>query len=471
MSSKYTLQNGKKIWIADTPLGTGAEGAVHSIVRPKEYKHGVAKILYPQKRTSERRKKITYLVENPPASTRDVNGHNFIIWPQMMLFDQSEFVGFIMPQAEGIDMDNLCLPNLKPELGNVWKKFDRKNPEAIRLRLILCSNLAKAVNAIHSTGHYVIGDLKPENIKVKSNGWVSIIDLDSCQISENGNVLFHSQMNTPKYNPPDQTNTVKDASWDLFIIGVIFYELLCGIHPFTGTSLAPYDQYNTPDQKIKHGLFPFGSKGQYFKVIPAPHQEFRSLPKIIQKLFLECFDYGIYTPQKRPKASDWVAFLTSKPKVVFFKTSRETIIEGVEITLSWEIQGAEEIEINGGIGYVENTGSVTLKPKANQHFKLLARNLFGISKKEVEIKTFPTPVLESLIVPAPDFSNRITLKPIAISLPKIDLSIKPENTSLKKPILPSTLLHKTDIRPKYPKKSRTNSLSKIFQVFRQKLNL
>ena len=331
--------------------------------------------------------------------------------------------------------------------------------------------MAKAISAIHSTRHYVIGDLKPENIKVKPNGLISIIDLDSCQVSENGKVLFQSKMNTPEYNPPEQSNGTKDISWDLFIMGVIFYKLLLGIHPFTGTNQAPYDQYNTPGQKIKHGLFPFGSKRQFFKVIPTRHQGFNTLPKVTQQLFLECFDKGIYRPEKRPEASTWVVFLTSKPKIVFFKTSRDTIISGVEITLSWHIQGAEHIEINSGIGQVGDIGSITLKPEANQHFKLKAKNLFGISEKEVWIKTFPTPILESLTVPAPDFSSRVTLNPTTITPPKIDLSIKLESYTTNRPVIPNLSDSIEKIRPQYPKKSKTPGLSKFFEVFRQKLNL
>ena len=158
------------------------------------------------------------------------------------------------------------------------------------LRLILCSNIAKAVNALHATGHYVIGDLKPENIRVKPNGLVSILDLDSCQISDGGQIRFQSKMNTPKYNPPDKIIEHKELSWDLFIIGIIFYEILFGCHPGQGT-LQPHlnDQYTTPDLKLRNGYFPFGSKGQFFDVIATPHYDFKNLADGVQKIIYSLF--------------------------------------------------------------------------------------------------------------------------------------------------------------------------------------
>lgn len=470
MPKTFTLQNGATLSVADKPLGEGGEGAVYEILSPANYTNSVAKILFQDKRTNERRYKARYMVDNPPSAIHDSNGHNFLIWPQQLLFENNDFVGFVMPKAEGIDLEELCRVKLKPELGSEWQKFYRDNPDSMVLRLILCSNLAKAVNALHASGHYVIGDLKPENIRVKSNGLVSILDLDSCQISDSGQIRFQSKMNTPKYNPPDAVTTYKDLSWDLFILGIIFYEILCGIHPFIGTTKSPYENYNTPEQKIQAGLFPFGSKSNYFEVIALPHNNFKNLPHKVQNLFLKCFDEGITNPASRPNTSDWINNLTAKPKIVYFKADRETIISGIDVTLSWEIEGADEIEINEGIGKVGANGTLTLKPQSYRNYKITATNKFGTDERKIEIVTFPTPILESLKIPMPDFTSRVNLNPIQISSPKIDVSIKINSLISKNPVFTGPSNELKTLRPQHKPKTELLNLSSIYESIRRKIS-
>ncbi|MFC5284350.1 protein kinase domain-containing protein [Pedobacter alpinus] len=428
MPKNFNLQSGSTLSIADIPLdngnATGGEGAVYEILSPPNYRNSVAKILYPEKRTNERRYKVRYMVDNPPANIQDGNGHNFLIWPQQILLDNNDFVGFIMPKAEGIDLEELCRVKLKPELGSEWQKFYRDNSDSMILRLILCSNIAKAVNALHATGHYVIGDLKPENIRVKSNGLVSILDLDSCQISDGGQIRFQSKMNTTKYNPPDRVVEHKELSWDLFILGIIFYEILFGCHPGQGT-LQPHlnNQFTTPELKLRNGYFPFGSNGHFFDVIATPHNDFKNLPYSVQKLFLRCFDQGITNPAIRPNTTDWLNNLTAKPKIVYFKTDKETIISGVEVTLNWQVEGADEIEINNGIGSVSFAGQITIRPQTERQFRIKAINKFGSDEQEINLIIFPTPIIETLVVPTPDIQQYYTIDRLNFQSFNIDLSI------------------------------------------------
>ncbi len=469
MQRIFTLSNGITIKVADIPLGEGGEGAVYEILSPANYRNFVAKILYPDKRTNERRYKVRYMVDNPPLNIQDVNGHNFLIWPQQMLLEEKDFVGFLMPKAEGVDLEELCRVKLKPELSTEWQKFDRDNPDSMLLRLILCSNIAKAVNALHSTGHYVIGDLKPENIRVKANGLVSILDLDSCQISDGDQIRFQSKMNTPKYNPPDKIVEHKKLSWDLFILGIIFYEILCGIHPFIGTTMAPYEGFNTPEQKIQAGLFPFGTKSSYFKVVALPHFNFKKLPTLVQELFLRCFDQGILSPLIRPLTDEWLNNLTAKPQIIYFKSNKEVIISGLEVKLRWKVEGAEKIEINQEIGFVEDIGTIEVKPNENPIFKLRAWNLFGTVESEIKLSIFPTPIIKSLYIPTPIFIHQTSISNFKINTPKVELGI-----DLNQQIFTKTPIYfeKLNINSRdffISKRITTNSISEVFKFIHDKI--
>ena len=150
---------------------------------------------------------------------------------------------------------------------------------------------------------------KPLNILVSPSGQVSIIDTDSIQISENFKVLFHSQMVTADYLPPESDPNVKkyiDISYDNFILSIIFYEVLFGLKPFEGSSYnPPYGNCNTVRERIKCGLFPFGKKKEYFSFLAPQHLLFKQCPIQIQKLFMKALDDGIESPEFRPSAEDW----------------------------------------------------------------------------------------------------------------------------------------------------------------------
>ena len=229
-----------------------------------------------------------------------------------MVYIKGEFVGFLMPLAfpHSIQLYALCKKKLGKRLSPVWQKYDRKEVKGLLNRFKLCRNLAIPIFSIHSFGIYVLVDLKPQNVLVTDGGKISVIDLDSIQITRNGKVLYSGPVATPEYIPPEGMSHNPNSddyipdTWDRFAMGVIFYQLLLGLHPFTGTGLRQYRDFNTLEEKIVQGLFPFGKKSKYVR--PAtPHQKFRQLPRYLQKMFMDCFDAGHLDPEKRPTANDW----------------------------------------------------------------------------------------------------------------------------------------------------------------------
>jgi len=478
MQSKYYLSDGTEITIDTNFLGEGGEGGVYEITSPQKFKSSVAKILLTHNRVIERRYKVDYMIKYPPAETKDKTGHSFLIWPEHLLFENNQFVGFLMPRAEGITLEELSstelgyysYPRHNDKLGQEWQRFDRNNSDSLVLRLKLCSNIAKAVHTLHSSGHYVIGDLKPQNIMVLPNGLVSILDLDSCQIAENGNVRFESKMNTPEFNPPENPGRKKEVSWDLFIVGIIFYKLLSGVHPFFGTCKTPYENCTLPELKIKEGLFPFGSKAQYFEVISIGHSAFQEFPEFVQKLFVNCFDGGILRPSLRPTALDWINKLTAKPSIKFFKSDKQVIFDTQKFTLSWETENGRSAEIEG-FGTVELKGTLQLAAIGQSFFKLKVANEFGETPQDLSLTRFPTPVIESLKIPTPDFESRLNLNPIMIHAPNINVSINFEPSKLSQtPTVFIKLNEETkNVKPLYKKESTFWNISEVFNKIKKSI--
>src|SRR5690606_19407127 len=122
------------------------------------------------------------------------------------------------------------------------------------------------------------------------------------------------------------------------------------------------------------------------------------------------------------------------PTIKSFTSDRTAVINGVAITLKWEIENAHTIIIDNQVGDVTGKTEIKVIPDKDVIYRIKAVGHFGEAEADVDIKLFPTPVLESLKVPMPDFVSRVNLNPIQISSPKIDVSININSLMTGKPI-------------------------------------
>ncbi len=315
MPNEYLLKESRiVIELAATPFAGGGEGDLYKIKSPTAYQNYVAKLYHPHKISQEREEKTEYLIEHPPLGLSE-NGS--IVWIKDALYTKDyKFVGFIMPFAKGKKLELLCLGKLPKKIGKNWARFDLKHPDALKYRLRICFNLAAAIYQMHATDHYVLVDLKPENIIIQPNGLLAIVDTDSVQVIENEVAIFPAPVATPEYTPPEfyrshrQENGTIGEPWDRFGLAVIFYKLLCGIHPFAGSAKPPYDNLVSLHEKIEHGLFVHRTLNRsVFSVIPPPHKQFEKLDPNLQELFIQCFEEGHQNPEARPAADEWCSAL------------------------------------------------------------------------------------------------------------------------------------------------------------------
>lgn len=102
--------------------------------------------------------------------------------------------------------------------------------------------LAAGLEAAHAVG-VVHRDLKPENVLLEKTGRVVITDFGiACarQDAEDATKTLGGVVGTPAYMAPEQVEALPDvdARADLYALGVLLYEMLTGVMPFSGTS--PY---------------------------------------------------------------------------------------------------------------------------------------------------------------------------------------------------------------------------------------
>ena len=106
-------------------------------------------------------------------------------------------------------------------------------PPAEVLRIII--QLCKALAYSHENG-VIHRDIKPENILLQQNGNITLLDFGIAHLEEERRGIwqgFSSPIGTPNYMSPERLRGKNgDARADIYAVGVVLYELLCGQAPF-----------------------------------------------------------------------------------------------------------------------------------------------------------------------------------------------------------------------------------------------
>lgn len=303
--------------VEDAPINGGGQGKIYRIIEPDGYSHYCAKIYKSNKHAIENEKRLKYMVGNRPDYTEMKKIR--ICWPDYLLYDNNVFVGYIMPLAfEGSrDLKIIETYSFNQTIGErypkykQWNKFDYSDNGGYVRRLQMIKNWALAVNIIHKTNKYVLVDIKPENVLATETGLISIVDTDSFQIND-GSQVFKGPVATPEYfsklsRQIYQQGGLQTTYCDMFALGVSFYKILTGTHPFSGFRLLPpydTDDYCNIASHIDAELFAFGNKRKYIEFLQEYnlHKRFLDLPLEIRTLFLRTFNSTI----DYPSAKEWV---------------------------------------------------------------------------------------------------------------------------------------------------------------------
>jgi serine/threonine protein kinase len=124
-------------------------------------------------------------------------------------------------------------------LGEAMSRFTGRHGDAVKLVLIV----ARATQHAHDRG-ILHRDLKPANILVDADGTPFVADFGLAKVLEPaGDAVSITQSNagvgTPHYAAPEQssgTGGPLTPAVDVYSLGAILYELLCGRPPFSGAT-------------------------------------------------------------------------------------------------------------------------------------------------------------------------------------------------------------------------------------------
>jgi serine/threonine-protein kinase PpkA len=159
-----------------------------------------------------------------------------------------------------------------------------KSPLPVPTAVGYLQQMASALDAIHRVG-VLHRDLKPANVMLRANGSLCLIDFGLAKINAMDAELTGTReiFGTPYYMSPEQGHAEPvDERSDLYSLGVIFYEMLTGARPFTGSTamevIYKHKRADMPPINSRHVEFEFILKRLLAK---SPRDRFQSARELL----------------------------------------------------------------------------------------------------------------------------------------------------------------------------------------------
>ena len=209
-------------------LGAGGMGEVYLAEDMKLGRKVAIKILSEEYTTNKDR---LHRFEQEAAAASNLNHPNILTIHEVGADDGRHFIA-----TEYID-------------GVTLRRKAAEAPLEIREILDIAIQIASALEEAHAAG-IVHRDVKPDNVMVRRNGYVKVLDFGLAKLTETVDrspldpdaatrVLVHTDagvvMGTSHYMSPEQARGKPvDARSDIWSLGVVIYELVAGRTPFSG---------------------------------------------------------------------------------------------------------------------------------------------------------------------------------------------------------------------------------------------
>ncbi|MDR3209809.1 MAG: hypothetical protein LBT36_04195 [Oscillospiraceae bacterium] len=268
--------------------------------------------------TPELVSKLRHMSEHPPKT---LVAQGLIAWPTELLYEDGEFIGFVMPRLRFDAQIQSAYSYRHP----VIDASEYGAYPSVRSRVGVAVNLCSALHELHKAG-YVVGDLNHENIGINyATGQVYFVDCDSFHLTGGDGIIYRTNVIMGGYLAPEiiahcnderaagrpymldkvALPTFTQAS-DLFCLAIHIFKLLMnGVDPFRGVNVATTGSAASPflgNDAIERNAYVFREGNRPSAVFCPPAA---SLPPELLALFEHAFVVGRANPSARPTSETW----------------------------------------------------------------------------------------------------------------------------------------------------------------------
>ncbi len=129
---------------------------------------------------------------------------------------------------------------------NLYQALCKDGPMPVDRAVRIVRDILRGLAHAHGLG-VLHRDIKPENVMLTPSGRCVVIDVGLARLRDDGPLTATGTcMGSPSYLAPERLLARDyDARADLYSVGVVLYELLAGVKPFTGT---------TPKEMLRQAL-------------------------------------------------------------------------------------------------------------------------------------------------------------------------------------------------------------------------
>jgi DNA-binding helix-hairpin-helix protein with protein kinase domain len=252
----------------------GGEGVLYGT-----YNNLFLKIYHPNHLTYTNLKKLQTMlsidVRNP-----------FILWPKDLIFYENDFAGYVMEELK----EAKSIDELRDENFSSFKTLDR---------FVIVKNFLKNINYLHKK-NILVGDMKLDNILVKQNKDVYIIDTGSFQIEDYACDVYHREYTERKMTEEELKQSLRALEDEYFPINKIIFEILMLKTPYYSKNNIEIDSEGS-----RNFEYPIAKD----KLEPNPPYHIKiwlSLSENMRRFF-----YDYYKEGKITKLDDWITELES----------------------------------------------------------------------------------------------------------------------------------------------------------------
>ena len=388
---------------------------------------------------------------------------------------------------------NLLSKNSWMLFGKIFNEEDLEKRKQLRnnfYNIPVDHRLKMAFDLVEGFAHleqmkFIYADLNPKNFFVnEKEGKLCLIDYEGGAINDNPETYgkpgewLAPEIQEQLLNSNSPIIKV-DLNTDTWAVAIAVHFMLFNFHPLFFLKVRGrkemqdyFKKYKWPDADKNSPNFRIEVTGVYDWYIDKLKAQIH--PSLVTA-FANSINDGFTNPNRRLSYRQWVKVLGAlmqPPIINSFVADKSVVIGGVPINLKWNVEKAHTIIIDNGIGDVTGETEIKVRPDKNTTYNLKAIGHFGQAEQTIDITIFPTPLIESLLVPSPDFNSRLNLSPFNISAPKINVSINLNSAKFTALTSSFTKLNDTlkQTKPLYKNEETFWSISEVYNKIKKSIN-